>query len=328
MPQKKLSLTHFIFLCEQLSDFLKSGVSLYKSLQILSSANAQPFHPQVKTMLAQLESGIPFVVALQDLLPPDVPLHFSHVGAVPNVTTLLDELVLYFREKQGYVHHLQQQLAYPMFLLGSMAIVGVLMFGWMMPLYGQFFQSMNLPLPLFLRIMLGLQAWFSRYGLFLVIGSAGLGGWMWPRLRQQAMAFFFPFQSADVLWLLGVFLKGGFSLKQSLDLIQFPPQHLLFERYQTFRTLCLETGEFGTSFAEGFALQDLDLALLHHSDKTGQLTAWLFKISGRMRAAHRDKRAKHIAVLQPCVLVLIAGMVGASLYITLSPVLTLVNGLN
>jgi type IV pilus assembly protein PilC len=324
MKSSELSLKEFIDLCQQLSALLVSGVSLKSSLGILiQESGSGSKHRALTAFQDHLVHGASFFQCFSVILPRSVPLYLADLHQPPHLVHFLQALSTYYSQKLDALNRLYAKLAYPGFLLISLLGLCAILGGWMMPLYAQFFTGMNQEIPAVIRTCLDVRNALSHP---LVVWSliACIVGIIFSRHRlyQQLFAFLFPYTAADTLWLISIFLSSGFSLKHTLDVIQFPVSHPIFNRYHLFYKECLETGHFSSAFNFHFRLRPFDAERLKLAETSSQFSERLLDISRSIQNSYDHQLSRYLSWVQPLLLGILALLIGGCMWMTFTPALS------
>ncbi len=322
-PKSTLNLSQFITVCDHLANLLESGIPLRVSLGILIEDAQDRRQSQVLArMRSELDLGHPFLATLGRLTPPSVTLGFDTVSDTPQLIPLLRSLATHYSQKKTHITELRRQLAYPLILLlgTSVTICGIMW--WLVPLYASFFSNLNVPVPVIMRLILVLRDWLSHGGFVsLGIGICLLGIVRLHNIRAWCATLIYPSSCADIVWLLGIFISNGYSLSNALTVIRLNNAHPLRASYTQFCTEFRQTGEFSATFCSHFSLHPYESSVLAHFEKNAKFSTGLLEVSRLIRDRETQTLTRLITLAQPCLLALLAIVIGGCLYLTFIPVL-------
>jgi competence protein ComGB len=152
-----------------------------------------------------------------------------------------------FKEKLRKVVH------YPILLLSGLMVMGVIMVEGVLPQFALSFQSMNQELPVLTRVILAMSHWV-RLPFFITCGVILLMVIMWfrrkPVIDQIGLALSLPLVKHYLRQILTYYftcqfyplLKNGFSLKETLDIIEKGAYLTFFQQEARRLRLGLEAG--------------------------------------------------------------------------------------
>lgn len=167
--------------CRQLATLLGAGVTILKSLDIIShQLTSRKFYNVLKTVEKNMEAGLSLHEAMAKH--PEV---FSELWvnlvesgeASGNLAVVLDRLAKYLERNAEFKRKIISALIYPMMLL--IAGVGALLFLTIkiIPTFAEIFQGFNVTLPLLTRILIAVSTLLRRFFL-VIMALAVIGAFM------------------------------------------------------------------------------------------------------------------------------------------------------
>lgn len=203
---KRAKFAHFgvgsedlVLFCRQLSTLLESGVSILKSLDIISRQVAsRKFYGVIQDLIKNMEGGLSFHEALarHQKIFSELWINLVESGeASGNLAIVLNRLATYLERRDAFKRKFISSLMYPAILL--CAGLGALLFLTIkiIPTFTELFKSFNITLPLLTRILVAMSEFVRSY----------------------------------ILIMLGAFVAGGFLFKKY---IETKPGRLQFEKFQ------------------------------------------------------------------------------------------------
>ena len=179
---RRVTLAEKLTFIKNLSVMLRSGVSVSRSLKILAQQTTnKKFQKVISEIARSVEGGQAFSKALAKH--PDIfsGLYVSlvEVGeAGGNLDQNLDYLHTLLKREYDLVRKTKGALTYPLVVLATLVLVGVLMFIFVLPKLTSTFTELNVELPALTRALIALVDLFSKYSVFiiaaLVVGGFGL----------------------------------------------------------------------------------------------------------------------------------------------------------
>lgn len=234
----RVTVSDHVLVCDQLSTLVEAGVPLLKSLEVVVAQT------QSRTLLLALDAvrhdvsgGSTFRNALAKHPAVFSNLWLNLVGtgeASGHLANALKQLARHFESAQRLRSQVKTALTYPAFLGVMMVfVVGVFVY-WLIPKFAGIFASMDIPLPLITRIVIGVSDFARRYvvGIVLVGVSGGYllrrylrtehGQWARDRLALRLPLFGGLMHDVQLVEFgrgLSTLLESGVPLLSSLEIL-------------------------------------------------------------------------------------------------------------
>ncbi len=332
-----------VFFTQELGILLDSGVSLDKSLRILSDAQENiKFKGLILDILEEVKGGKSLADALSML--PDVftTVYVNMVrageesGALPKV---LERLGSFMERVQRIKSEITSALIYPLFLV----LTGVLSVGALvlivMPKFTKVFEEVGIALPLSTQILIKLCEVLTSYGWVLLIALSGVY-YLFKSLKKKSgvqasidrKKLGIPVLG-DILWrieisrfarTLGTLLENGVSLLTSIDISKSVLSN-------TFLSNKIEDVKPDIKAGKGFTAPLGEIAffpgiaqhLLKVGEETGQLDEMLVRVSDNMDTdiEHRIKRL--ISLVEPALILIMGCAIGVVVISMLSAIFSI-----
>ncbi|MEX2267140.1 MAG: type II secretion system F family protein [Acidimicrobiia bacterium] len=179
ITKKKIKPIDIANLSRQLSAFLRAGISIIDALEAISTESASP---QLRSMLAelvdQLRAGDPFsetIAAHAEHFPSYFPGIIRSAELSGQLDMVLEQLAGYIDRDLETRRKIKSALTYPA-ILGVMSLVTVVvLIGFVLPKFKEFFEGMDATLPVTTKFLLDLGGFMGSYGHF-VFASLGIIG--------------------------------------------------------------------------------------------------------------------------------------------------------
>ncbi len=315
-----------IFFTQELGILLESGISLDKSLRILSEAqDDQKFNGMILDILEEVKGGKSLADALS--LFPDV---FSGVyinmvrageesGVLPKV---LERLGDFMEKVQKIKSETTSALIYPLFLV-LFGIVSVgLIITIVIPKFTEVFDGMGVALPLSMQILIGLGDFVKHYGWIMIIALAVMY-YFFKTLKKRTgvqenmdrRKLRIPILG-DILWrieisrfarTLGTLLENGVSLLASIDISKGVLSNSFLSNKIDDVKPDIKAGKgFTAPLGERAFFPGVAKHLLKVGEETGKLDEMLLKISDNMDNDIEQRIKRLLSLVEP-VLILIMG---------------------
>ncbi|MCU1459276.1 MAG: Type fimbrial assembly protein PilC [Actinomycetia bacterium] len=175
LTRKKIKLQDIANLSRQLSAFLRAGIPIIDAIETI----AEESDKQMKTMLGELASslraGEPFseaIAALHENFPSYYPGIVRSAELSGRLDVVLEQLASYIDRDLATRGKIKSALMYPVILLIMTVIVVIVLVGFVLPKFKNFFKGFGAKLPLTTRMMLKAGDLFTNYWWVLALGVA------------------------------------------------------------------------------------------------------------------------------------------------------------
>lgn len=165
--------------CRQLTTLLGAGVTILKSIEIISGqVSSRKFYNVLKNLQKSMEGGLSLhqAMAKEHKVFSELWVNLVESGeASGNLAVVLDRLARYLERNAEFKKKIISALIYPLILM--LAGTGALLFLTIkiIPTFAELFKGFNVTLPLLTRILIGVSGFMRKY-ILIIIGSiiAGL----------------------------------------------------------------------------------------------------------------------------------------------------------
>ncbi|MHC4267651.1 MAG: type II secretion system F family protein [Planctomycetota bacterium] len=315
-----------VFFTQELGVLLDSGVSLDKSLRILSDAqDDEKFNGMILDILEEVKGGKSLADALS--LFPDT---FSGVyinmvrageesGVLPKV---LERLGTFMEKVQRIKSETTSSLIYPLFLV----LFGILSVGLIVtiviPKFTEVFDGMGVAVPFSMQVLIGLGDFVKHYGWLFIIALVGMY-YVFKYLKKRAgvqenidrRILRIPILG-DVLWrieisrfsrTLGTLLENGVSLLASIDISKGVLSNSFLSNKIDDVKPDIKSGKgFTAPLGERSFFPGIAQHLLKVGEETGKLDEMLLKVSDNMDTDIEQRIKRLLSLVEP-ILILIMG---------------------
>jgi type IV pilus assembly protein PilC len=163
-----------VLFCRQLATLLGAGVTILKSLEILSQqVSSRRLFEVIKELQKDMEAGLSFHEAMSKhrSVFSDLWINLVESGeASGNLALVLNRLAGYLERNAAFKKKLVSALMYPVILM--LAGTGALLFMTIkiLPSFIELFQGFNIKMPLLTQILIVLSLFIRKYMLFILAG--------------------------------------------------------------------------------------------------------------------------------------------------------------
>ncbi|HYE60480.1 MAG TPA: type II secretion system F family protein [Phycisphaerales bacterium] len=314
----------------QLADLIRAGVPLLRGLKLLASRRSNPTLAAVFKDLAEgVEKGSDLGAAMSLMPTVFPPVHVAMVragekgGFLEDVLERLGVLVIKQAELRSKVIG---NMVYPMLLILLGAGVGVAIFGFFIPQFRPMFANLKGGLPVLTRIVFAISDLIGKYGLVtaatLAVGAFGV----WRALQREdvrerlermrtRMWVIGPltrgFATARFCQLLGTMLANGVPMLAALKIAKDGTGNILLTRAIEKAAEEVQAGRpLAQPLAESGLLDDDVIEMIAVGESANNLDAVLLKVGESIETRLDRMLAAAVRLIEPLLLLGMAGVVG------------------
>lgn len=319
-------------LIKQLAALLQAGLPLLEALKLVSEQHERPgWRCVLRDVRTHVAQGNSFSEALQEY-PHIFPVLYRSLIAVGELTGKLDACCLQLAQQQEKQSRLQQKvikaLRYPCFVLAIAIVVSMMMLTLVLPEFATLYSSFDTPLPWFTRQLLHLAKIITDYGFIgLLVLSGLIVGYtrlrqkrpLW-KTREQEWLLKLPIVSSllrgkslnQIFHILAMTQHAGLTLPEGLDaaatirhpLYQTAIQQIQAQLHQG-TSLYHATQHHATLFPAPCP------QLIRVGEETGALDAIFTQLAEWHEGRVQQQADMLTQTLEPLLMMVVGGMVGA-----------------
>ncbi len=183
-----------VILSRQLATLFEAGVSALKTFRLLAGEVSSPILQRVLTEISDdLQGGSPISGALAKH-PKVFTAFYVNMIRAGEESGKLNQTFNYLADYLDRTYELttktKNALIYPGFVIGTFIIVMVLMLTLVIPKLSAIIVESGQEIPIYTRIVIGASDFVVNYGVFALIGLAGIIGYFyWISMRQEKSFF-------------------------------------------------------------------------------------------------------------------------------------------
>ena len=340
-PIKLLDKITFI---KNLGVMIRAGLPLSKSLKILAVQTPNPKFAKIVGEVSRLVEG---GVSLADALA-KYPNVFSQIFVsmvrVGEVSGALEQNLNYLSEQMQRDYDLVSKakgaLTYPVIVVIALAIVGFLMFTFVLPKLTATFAESNVALPLMTRIVIDLVEVFSKYGIFILIAVIGLAvGFMYwrktdagKRIVHKAILYtpiisniVIKINLARFVRVFSSLIKSGMPIVDALEVSSHVVGNIYYQKTIADAASKVKIGSpVTTAFKkEPRLFSNLVIQMMEVGEESGTTDTVLMEVAN-FYEAEVDQTMKNLSsVLEPVIMLVIGAVVGFLAVALISPIYSL-----
>ena len=327
----------------ELATLLKAGLPLDRSFEILINLAA---HPRIAELLAKIRNevrgGAPLSRALDAQRGIFTRFYVNMIRAGEaggSLPTVLLRLAEYMERAKALRDSVSASLTYPIVLATVSILSVVFLLVGVVPRFKPIFANTNKAIPLITQVVLGAGDILQAYGFLILIGFAGLLWYAGRRLREPEVRYrldrwmvtgrvvgsvFSRIEMARFSRTLGTLLANGVTLVGALGIVrETMGNSYLAESVGAVARELKEGRGLGKPMMESGRFPMLAVHMIQVGEETGRLDEMLMQVAETYDHEVDVSIRKALALLQPAVILLLAGVVFVIIISILSAMLSI-----
>ena len=194
----------------------------------------------------------------------------------------------------------------------------------LLPNYAPFYSQLTIPKPPILTLLLNISTTLKKIETYLITAAISILLYqLFPKALINVISNFFTTKNNhNIIWIISLLLENGFSLKNTLSIIQLQPKHPDYSSLKKIKKDLYKTGKLSHTLSTTLNLSQSDQTLLKQSEKSNTLTHSLTKINENLIAKETQHQLTKISLLSPILIILLSIIIIGMLYITFIPLLS------
>ncbi len=324
---KKLNGKEISEFCRELSALLGSGVSVVRSFNIICKRQATPKLKAVYNDIAvQIKRGVPLseAMAMQGKTFPEMLINMIKAGeASGKIDQTFEKMSVHYEKEYRMSNTIKSAMAYPKMLGGLLVVVVVALFTFIMPTFFELFEDMELPL--LTKIVMAISSFFTGHLFLIAIIAATVIIAMYLFLQIYAVrrtidkikikipkigGLMKIVYTSEFARTLASLYASGMNIVESLQIAKNTiPNVYIREQFEP----AIRKLRSGIPLSEVLSeIEGFDLKLsqtVEVGEETGRLEAMLVSTADSYEYESQQAIDKIISVIQPVMIVFIAGIV-------------------
>jgi type IV pilus assembly protein PilC len=326
----RVKLEDLIVFTRQLAALVKAGVSLVKSLNILSAqVENRTLKEIISAVLAKIESGSSLSEALAGYPKVFSGLYINMIRAGEMsgaLDTILERLALYLEGIGKLNNKVRSAFVYPIIIIVVAVSITAVIFIKVIPGFKSIFDSLNVELPLITKIVLRISDLSQKYFLlFLLLAIApfvALKSLSYKprfRLAQDKLKLRLPILGnvirkvivARFSRTLSTLLKSGVSILAALQIGSTTSGNMVIEATLNKVIDRVSKGEkIGESLAENKVFAPLVVNLVAVGEETGDIGSMLDKIATFYEDEVDTAVSAMVSMIEPVIIIFLGVLIG------------------
>ncbi len=331
---------------EDMGDLLSSGLQVEQALHAMENRSASKLGTLAGQVRELVRNGVPLSSALRQASSSFDELYCNMIAAGENsgaLDDIMDRQARHLRLMESVHAKVVGALIYPAFLFATGAALAVIMVTYLLPKLSTLLTGTGKEPPLMIRLSLGLSDILRGYwwalaillamvvmSLVAVHKTPAFQSW-WhklmislPAIRDITRAHF----ELQFFETLGSLLRGGVPLLPALELVRRAITNLhLKHALSQAEVLVQEGASLSHAMKKTKALDSQAIDVIRIGEDTGHLATVLGKAATRMDTQLSRVIERATALIQPCLLMIMAVLVGGLVWTMINIVFSTLNQL-
>lgn len=332
--------------CRQFISILRAGESLSIVLSLLSQQTEnKQLAAAIREIQTDVEKGESLAGAMRKQHKVFPSMMANMVEAGENSGNLEDsfrQMEVYFEKARRTKSAVTKAMIYPCILLVVMVIVLIVLMTTIIPSFMETFDQLDVELPALTRGVMAVSNWFVKWWMVLVGVIAGLvvSAVLFGRTVKGRHFFGYIARKAPVFGRLTVrsacatatrtlslLLGSGLTLLESIDLTAANMSNIWFEdALRTVSSLVSQGWSLAVSLRDTGLFPPMVSNLVMVGEEAGDLQGSLAKIADYYDDEVKDATDRLLALLEPAIILLMAGMVVVIVLSIFLPMLAMTQG--
>jgi len=329
----------------QFATMIDAGLPLVQCLEILGNQESnKSFQQVIREIKATVEQGATFSDALKrhPKIFNDLFVNLVHAGELGGILdTILNRLAVYIEKNVKLARQVRGALTYPTAVMIIMAVVMVVLLGWVIPAFENMFKEFGAKdgLPWLTKMVISISRGFFDYLwlIVLVVIATVIGVVSVVRTRGGKR-----FLHRMILWLpimgpvmqkiavarftrtLGTLLSSGVPILDALDIVAKTAGNIVIEESLIYcRSKISEGKNLADPLREANVFPGMVVQMVAVGEQTGALDTMLNKVADFYEDEVDVAVAALTSLLEPILMVIVGGMVGTVLIAMYLPIFDL-----
>lgn len=338
-----------MFFTKHLATMIRAGVPLSEALGTVGEQATPALSKLMKTIMQNVENGMSLGKAMSKYPKTFDSLYISLINAGEQSGTL-DENLKYLADQQGKDYALRRKvssaLLYPTLVIGATFIMGTLISWFVLPKLLDMFSSLEVELPLSTKILMWFANVMKNYGFFVIFGMVAIfvGLAALHRVRQVKLMvdtalLKTPFIGKIIIYgqlgifcrNLGTLLASGLPVVSALETTIDSLDNLKFKKDLGIVKNYVSDGKtlFASMSSKKFSeFSKLSIRMIEVGEKSGKLEEMLLYLSDYYEEEIETVSKNLSNLLEPVLLLFIGTVVGFVAMAIISPIYSLMGGIN
>ncbi len=326
--RKRVRQQDLLVFTQELSTLVSAGLPLDRSLRILPELTENAYLAEIiQEILREIKGGksLSEALGLHPQVFPKIYVNMIRAGEMGGaLDNILERLQEYLENVEELKNYLLSSLIYPAILsfVGVASIV--IMVTFVIPKFADIFDNAGAPIPLPMKIMLGISSIITGYWWIFLLVGVGVWYWIgrvlktpqgrlqWDRRLLEVPVLGSVFQKMEVSRLsrtMGTLLNSSVPLIESINIVRdVVGNQAIASAMETVKAGVKKGEGLATPIREAEIFPPFAMHLLQVGEETGRLDTMLLQIADVYDRELRTALKRLIAFFEP-VIILIMGLI-------------------
>ena len=328
--RKRVSPSELLIFTQELSTLIRAGLTLDRSLRMLASLTENVYLSEIiAELLREVKGGRSLSEALAKFpqVFPKIYVNLVKAGEVGGaLDQILERLVAYLEEVEELRDYLKTSLIYPSILVVVATVSIVFLTAFVIPQFASIFENAGAPVPLPMRLLLGISGILTSYGWLFIVIAIGL----WYRLKTYLRTeegrlnwdrrlLTLPLLGAVLLKIevsrfsrtLGTLLNNSVPLIQSINIVkEVVDNQAIASTMESIKSGVKKGEGLAAPIREAQIFPPFALHLLQVGEETGKLDDMLLQIAETYDRELRVALKRLVAFFEPAVILIMGVIIG------------------
>ncbi|MBI4387929.1 MAG: type II secretion system F family protein [Candidatus Omnitrophica bacterium] len=339
----KIKLDDLVVFARQMATMVEAGVPLVQALDILGE---QSENLSLKKIVIDIHNSVESGKSLSEAMEKHKKVFSNffvsmvHAGeSSGRLDEILDRLATYIEKSSALQKKVRSALIYPAVVSTIAVLITMGMLTFVIPKFAGIFESLNAPLPLPTRLLIGLSTFLRQYLLVIIVVFA-IGtvlfiqfintkkGRLWFDSRKLTVLLFGPLllkvAVSKFSRTLSTLIKSGVPILTSLDIVAKTAGNRLIELVvQDVRNSIKEGESISVPLGKKKVFPPMVIRMVSVGEETGELEKMLTKIADFYDTQVDASVDGLTSIIEPLIIALLAIVIGAIVIAMFLPILTL-----
>ncbi len=337
---RRMSNKDLNFFLTQLSTYIKAGIPLTESMQILSRQNKKKSRKVLYSKIVyELNRGVTFSDALakQGNTFPKMLINMLKTSELTgNLTEVLDEMAIYYKRADSNAKQIKNAMTYPSVLL--VFALGVLTFVilWVVPSFTSMYDATGGDLPAITRVVMNISDFLDQNILYIALGLIVLiiviiilyknvysvkYGLQWFVLHIPVVSDIVKYNQIVMFTsTFATLIKHDVFITDSMDILGKISNN---EIYRNIIDKAIDNLSNGVGLSKAFeghwAFPDVAYEMLLTGEKTGRLGPMMEQVANYYQEEQTNIVTRLKSLIEPIMIILLAAIVGVVLLSVVYP---------
>ena len=337
---RRMSNKDLNFFLTQLSTYIKAGIPLTESMQILSRQNKKKSRKILYSKIVyELNRGVTFSDALakQGNIFPKMLINMLRTSELTgNLTEVLDEMAIYYKRADSNAKQIKNAMTYPSVLLVFALAVLTFVILWVVPSFTSMYDATGGELPAITRAVMNISNFLEKNILYIALGLVVFiilmvvlyknvysvkYGLQWLVLHIPVVSDIVKYNQIVMFTsTFATLIKHDVFITDSMDILGKISNN---EIYRNIIDKAINNLSNGVGLSKAFeghwAFPDVAYEMLVTGEKTGRLGPMMEQVANYYQEEQTNIVTRLKSLIEPVMIILLAAIVGVVLLSVVYP---------